>query len=139
MASDQVLQTRCHIPSSFGGVRGKGAGGDGGGRGREWELGRGKQQAWGIQGNLFLRKRDWEWVFPSKVPQVLILLTHLAYPTSVWSTNDVAFPLEEEVGIYQVSPSSTCMGATPFLCRISREQGRFCPRKLGNGSEQSII
>lgn len=67
------------------------------------------------------------------------MLTYLAYPTSVWSTRGVAFPPEEEVGIYQVGPSSTYMRLLSFSVGSLENRVDFVPESSEMGQNRALF
>lgn len=118
VASDQALQTRCPIPSL--------CGGGGGGLGRSGK-------------SLLIERRCGEWASPSKDSQVFLFLTLWVYPTSERSPRGVAFPLGEEMGIYQGSPSSTCVRPLPFSEGSLGNSVDFVPESSEMGQNRTLF
>ena len=118
VASDQILQTRCPIPPP--------CGGGGGGLGRPGK-------------SLLIERRCGEWASPYKDSQVLLFLTLWVYPTSEWSARGVAFPLGEEMGIYQGSPSSTCVRPLPFSEGSLGNSVGFVPESSEMGQNRALF
>lgn len=77
--------------------------------------------------------------FPSKVPQVLIFWTHLAYPQVCGQPGGVAFPLEEEMGVYEVSPSSTCVRLLPSSVGSLGNRVDFVPESSEVGQNRALF
>lgn len=66
------------------------------------------------------------------------ILDTLGLPASMWSTRGVAFPLEEEMGVYQVSPSSTCVRLLPSIGSLGNRVD-FVPESSEVGQNRALF
>lgn len=115
MATDQELQTRYLIPST-------------------WEEEKGLEC---VGKSLLIERRCGKWALLSKDFHILILFNHWVYQTSAWSTRGVAFSLGEEPSLYQGSPPTSVRPLSSFEGLLGSSS--FCLESSGMGQSRALF